>query len=456
MPRFLDIITNYKKSLRNALPTSLFSRALIILLMPLLLVQVVLGYIFFDRHTETILRQFSRTIAGDVALVMDWVERDPKSIKSIKQSAQKYMGLDVNFVPQNTLEKYGTHKTTWLYGFMEDALNEALHSEEFSKGNRKKPSYYIRMNADKIYISIEAKNKGVLEVSLPRKRLFSKTTPLVLIWTTSSALLLFLVASIFMRNQIRPLRRLAEAADRFGKGDDLGELKIEGARELRTLSRIFNIMRARIQRHLHERTQMLASVSHDLRTPITRMQLQLAMMPPIEENTLLQEDLKQMQLMVEGFLAYAKGTASEARQAVPIASCIQEIIDNLPGKKNPIEFMPTDNPTIQIKLQLFNRCLTNLLLNANRYALHTWVSLKINVRHCEIVVDDDGPGIPKENREQVFQPFYRQDTARNLDEGGTGLGLSIVRDAVRSHGGRIRLDQSPYGGLRVVLTFPRA
>ncbi len=454
MSRLLKAIMNPKRLLRKTLPRSLFGRALIILLTPLLLVQVVLGYIFFDRHTETILRQLSTTIAGDVALVMDWVERDPKSIKSIQEAAQKYMRLDVNFVPKNTLEKYGAHKDSWLYGFMGDALDEALNAEKLIVG--KKPSYYLRMLDNKIYISIEAKKKGILEVSLPQKRLFSRTTPLVLIWTTSSALLLFLVASLFMRNQIRPLRRLAEAADRFGKGDDLGELKIEGALELRMLSRIFNIMRARIQRHLHERTQMLASVSHDLRTPITRMQLQLAMMPEGEDNRLLQEDLKQMQLMVEGFLAYAKGTAHEARQAVPISSCIQEIIDNLPGKKNPIEFMPTDNPIIQIKLQLFNRCLTNLLLNANRYASHTWVSLKINVRHCEIVVDDDGPGIPKENREHVFQPFYRQDAARNLDEGGTGLGLSIVRDAVRSHGGRIRLDQSPYGGLRVILTFPRS
>lgn len=456
MSRFVNTFSRPKRILKKLLPTSLFSRALIILLMPLLLVQVILGYIFFDRHTETILRQFSRTIAGDVALVMDWVERDPKSIKSIQQAAQKYMGLDVHFVPKNTLDKHGVHKTTWLYGFMESALDEALHSEEFSKGRRKKPAYYVRISADKIYIAVEAKKKGVLEVSLPRKRLFSKTTPLVLIWTTSSALLLFLVASIFMRNQIRPLRRLAEAADRFGKGDDLGELKIEGARELRMLSRIFNIMRARIQRHLHERTQMLASVSHDLRTPITRMQLQLAMMPENEENISLQEDLKQMQLMVEGFLAYAKGTASESRQSVPIASYIQEIIDNLPDKKHEIEFIPSDNPVIPIKLQLFNRCLTNLLLNANRYASHTWVHLKLNARHCEIIVDDDGPGIPKENREQVFQPFFRQDTARNLDEGGTGLGLSIVRDAVRSHGGRIRLDQSSYGGLRVIVTFPRS
>ncbi len=454
MSRFLNAISNPKRLIKKNLPTSLFSRALIILLMPLLLVQVVLGYIFFDRHTETILRQLSKTIAGDVALVMDWVERDPKSIKSIQKAAHKYMHLDVNFVPKNTLEKYGSHKDSWLYGFMENALDEALNAKQLSAG--KKPSYYLRMRNNNIYISVEAKKKGILEVSLPQKRLFSRTTPLVLIWTTSSALLLFLVASLFMRNQIRPLRRLAEAADRFGKGDDLGELKIEGALELRMLSRIFNIMRARIQRHLHERTQMLASVSHDLRTPITRMQLQLAMMPESEDNRLLQEDLKQMQLMVEGFLAYAKGTANEARQAVPIASCIQEIIDNLPGKKNSIEFMPTDNPILQIKLQLFNRCLTNLLLNANRYASHTWVSLKLNVRHCEIIVDDDGPGIPAENREQVFQPFYRQDSSRNLDEGGTGLGLSIVRDAVRSHGGRIRLDQSPYGGLRVSLTFPRS
>jgi two-component system, OmpR family, osmolarity sensor histidine kinase EnvZ len=445
MSRLLNAIKNPKRALKRTLPRSLFARALLILLTPLILVQVVLGYIFIETHTETILRQLSTTIAGDVALVLDWVERDPKSIKSIQTAAEKYMGLNVNFAPQNTLHEYGAHKDSWLYGFMVEALDNVVG----------KP-YYLRMKDGNIYISVEAKKKkGVLEVSLPRRFLFSRTTPRVLMWTAASALLLFLVASIFMRNQIRPLRRLAEAADRFGKGDDLGELKIEGALELRMLSRIFNIMRARIQRHLHERTQLLASVSHDLRTPITRMQLQLAMMPEGEDQRMLQEDLKQMQFMVEGFLAYAKGTAHEARQVVPIASYIQELIDNLPGKTIPIEFMPEDNPTIQIKLQLFNRLLTNLLLNANRYSSHAWLSLKLTARHCEIVVEDDGPGIPEENRELVFQPFYRQDASRNLDEGGTGIGLSIVRDAVRSHGGRIRLDQSVYGGLKVVLTFPR-
>ncbi len=444
MSRFLNIVTNPKRILKRTLPRSLFARALLILMTPLILVQVVLGYIFIESHTDTILRQLSTTIAGDVALVLDWVERDPNSIKAIQKAAKKYMSLNVNFVPQNTLHEYGAHKDSWVYRFMVEALDKAVN----------KP-YYLKINKGNIYISVEAKNKGVLEVSLPRKFLLSRTTLRVLLWTAASALLLFLVASLFMRNQIRPLRRLAEAADRFGKGDDLGELKIEGAQELRMLSRIFNIMRARIQRHLHERTQMLASVSHDLRTPITRMQLQLAMMPESEDQKMLQEDVKQMQLMVEGFLAYAKGTANEVRQSVPIASYIQELIDNLPEKSIKIEFTPEDNPTIQIKMQLFNRLLTNLLLNANRYSSHAWLSLKTTARHCEIVVEDDGPGIPEENREQVFQPFYRQDTARNLDEGGTGLGLSIVRDAVRSHGGKIRLDQSVHGGLKVILTFPR-
>lgn len=444
MSRFLNTLANPKKILKKILPRSLFARALLILLTPLLLVQVVLGYIFFEKHTETILRQLSSTIAGDVALVLDWVERDPDSIKAIKKAAKKYMNLDVNFAPQNTLQEHGPHKDTWLYNFMDEALKQTVG----------KP-YYLKMRDGNIYISVEAKKKGVLEVVLPRRFLFSRTTPLVLIWTTVSALLLFLVASLFMRNQLRPLRRLAEAADRFGKGDDLGELKIEGAQELRMLSRIFNIMRARIQRHLHERTQMLASVSHDLRTPITRMQLQLAMMPQNEDQKMLQEDVKQMQMMIEGFLAFAKGTAHEVRQSVPIASYIQELIDSLPEKSIPIEFAPTDNPTIQIKMQLFNRLLTNLLLNANRYSSHAWLSLTTTDRSCEIVVEDNGPGIPEENREQVFQPFYRQDMARNLDEGGTGLGLSIVRDAVRSHGGKIHLDSSEHGGLKVTLTFPR-
>lgn len=431
--------------LKKILPNSLFGRALIILITPLILVQFVLGYIFFDRHTETILNQLSTTIAGDVAMVFDLVNKNPKNIKKIKEDSLKYLKLDVNFVPENTLDKYGAYKDSWLYGFMTQALDQSIGK-----------NYYLRMNSDKIFIFVDIKKKGVLEVSLPRKRLFSRTTPLVLIWTTTSALLLLLVASLFMRNQIKPLRYLAEAADRFGRGDDPGNVKIEGALELKLLSRIFNVMRARIQRHLHERTQILASVSHDLRTPLTRMQLQLAIMPKSKDNIALHSDVKQMQLMVEGFIAYAKGTASqEARQPTPMASYIQDIINSLPGKNIPIEFSPKDNPIVPIKIQLINRCLTNLLLNANRYSSHAWISLNASAKSCEIIVDDNGPGIPEEKREQVFQPFYREDAARNLNEGGAGLGLSIARDAIRSHGGRIRLEKAPQGGLRVLLTLPR-
>jgi two-component system osmolarity sensor histidine kinase EnvZ len=439
-------IDSVNKFIKKFLPRSMFGRALLILLVPLLLVQVVLGYIFFDRHTEAVLRQLSTTIAGDVAMVVDLVDSSPQNIKKIQNHAATYLRLDVNFVPENVLEKYGAHKDSWLYGFMAEALDNVVGK-----------NYYLRMNNEKIFIFVDIKKKGVLEVSVPRKRLFSRTTPLVLIWTTASALLLFLVASLFMRNQIRPLRYLADAADKFGRGDDSGNVKIEGALELRRLSRVFNIMRTRIQKHLHERTQILASVSHDLRTPLTRMQLQLAMLPEDDEHKSLQDDVKQMHLMVEGFIAYAKGTASkEARQPVPMASYVQELINNLPGKTIPIDFSPTDNPIVPIKLQLINRCLTNLLLNSNRYSSHAWVLLSASADSCEIIVDDNGPGIPKEKWEQVFQPFYREDAARNLNEGGAGLGLSIVRDVVRSHGGRIRLDQAPQGGLRVILTLPRS
>lgn len=435
-----------KATIKNSLPGSLFGRSLLILLVPLLLVQVVLGYIFFDRHTETILRQLSNTIAGDVALVVDWVNANPKNIKKIHDDSARYLNISANFVPENILDKYGSHKDSWLYGFMTEALDNAVGK-----------NYYLRMNHEKIFIFVNIPRKGVLEISVPRKRLFSRTTPLVLIWTTASALLLFLVASLFMRNQIKPLRYLAEAADRFGRGDDPGNVKIEGALELRSLSRIFNVMRARIQRHLHERTQILASVSHDLRTPLTRMQLQLALLPKTKDHLALQEDVKQMQLMIEGFIAYAKGTASkEARQPTPIASYIQELINSLPSKNISISFSPKDNPIVPIKIQLINRCLTNLLLNANRYSSHAWVTLSASTNSCEIIVDDNGPGIPKEKWEQVFQPFYREDAARNLNEGGAGLGLSIARDAIRSHGGRIRLDRAPQGGLRVVLTLPRS
>lgn len=428
--------------IKSILPRSLFGRSLIILVTPLILVQVVLGYIFFDRHTETILRLLSNTISGDIQLIVEMVE-DGQNFERIAELAHQNLTLDLTLRPGERLKRVGIYKSTWLYGFMEEALHDKL-----------KLPYFLRMDADNIYLDVEIR-QGVLHVETPRKRLFSRTTPLVLIWTTASALLLFIVASLFMRNQIRPLRRLGDAAERFGRGQDVGDYRPEGASEVRKAGLSFNIMRDRIRRQLTERTEMLAGVSHDLRTPLARMKLQLAMMPRDVEVLNLSEDVDQMQKMLEGYLNFARGAGDESPQNIVFSDLLHELKGEFRNSNLQIIIQCPADLKIEIKVQLFKRCLMNLLVNSQRHAQHVWIMAQKNGRFLEIILDDDGPGIPESQREEVFRPFYRLDVSRNLETGGVGLGLSIARDVIRNHGGQIRLGESPHGGLRVHIRLPQ-
>lgn len=428
--------------IKSILPRSLFGRSLIILVTPLILVQVVLGYIFFDRHTETILRLLSNTISGNIQLVVEMVE-DGQSFDQVRDVAYRNLMLDLKLSSQERLPRVGVHKSNWLYGFMEEALQSKLTAP-----------YFLRMDQDSIFVDVQVE-QGILHFETPRKRLFSRTTPLVLIWTTASALLLFIVASLFMRNQIRPLRRLADAAERFGKGQDLGDYRPEGATEVRKAGMSFNIMRDRIRRQLNERTEMLAGVSHDLRTPLARIKLQLAMMSKNAEVDDLSDDVNQMQKMLEGYLDFARGAGDETPKSIVLLDFFHKLKAQFSNSSLTVNIDCAPELKIQVKSQMFKRCLTNLLINSQRYASHVWMKAYLNGRFLEIMVDDNGPGIPESHRKEVFRPFYRLDASRNLDTGGVGLGLSIARDVIRNHGGRIRLNDSPQGGLRVHIRLPQ-
>lgn len=427
-------------ALKRFLPQSLFGRTLIILMTPLILLQVVLGYIFFERHTETILRTLSENIAGDIALVMAWHEVPDASFEKLKGLSKKYLSLDIEFEEKKTLDRTGQYRENWLYDPLIKALDEKLKSP-----------HYVRMTPDVIYISVETKN-GLMTASVLRKRLFSRTTPLVLIWTTVSALLLFVVASIFMRNQIRPIRRLAEAAERFGKGDELVAFKAEGAVEVRKAGYAFLRMRERVTRLLHERIEMLAGVSHDLRTPITRLKLSVVMLPDCSQKQQIEADVTMLHHMVEGFLSFARGTTEEAKQTVILLPWIQKITEHHHAVS--INIQGDSELKIKIKKTFLNRCLTNLVVNSEKYAKNLLIDVKRLGSTAVITFDDDGPGIPVNEREHVFKPFYRLDQARNLDKVGVGLGLSVARDVVLSHGGQIDLMNSPMGGLRVQIRLP--
>lgn len=426
---------------KKILPKSLFSRTLIILVTPLICMQLVLGYVFFERHTETILRLLSNTIAGNIALIVDWVEKDT-DFERVQNLAKKNLNLQISIDPHQSLTKLGLHRKSWLYQFLKEALDQKL-----------KDSYFIRMDSNFIYISLTS-SKGILKVKLSRKQLFSRTTPLVLIWTTASAFLLFLVASLFMRNQIRPIRRLAQAAESFGKGEDNITFKPEGAIEVRQAGIAFQIMRDRLRRQLSDRLEMLAGVSHDLRTPLTRMKLQLALMVDGEDKAALTQDVSTMQQMVEGFLTYARGAGDEENKRIKLLSFLQDIVEPYQQANFHLTIECSESLEVFIKPILFKRCLDNILTNAKRYATKTILQVQASDHHWQIIIDDNGPGIPAEERENVFKAFYRLDTARNLDETGVGLGLSIARDGIRIHGGQIYLRTSPQQGVRVVIQVP--
>jgi two-component system osmolarity sensor histidine kinase EnvZ len=307
--------------------------------------------------------------------------------------------------------------------------------------------------SDRILISLQL-NDGVLRVITSEKRLFSTTTYIFIMWMIGTSLVLIAVAIIFLRNQIRPIRRLAEAADSFGKGRDVDDFHPSGASEIRRAAAAFRIMKERIQRQISQRTEMLAGVSHDLRTPLTRMKLQLAMLGDGEEVRELRRDVADMEKMITGYLAFARGQDNEAAVATDLPELLHEVVNAARRQGGNVELSTDTDMMVPIRPNAFKRCLTNLVENAMRHARHVAISARQLEDSVEIAIDDDGPGIPEERREDVFRPFTRLDRSRNLDSGSVGLGLTIARDVIRGHGGDITLSQAPQGGLRALLRLP--
>jgi two-component system osmolarity sensor histidine kinase EnvZ len=293
-----------------------------------------------------------------------------------------------------------------------------------------------------------------MEIFVPRERLFSSTTYIFLMWMIGTSLLLFAIATMFMRNQVRPIRRLAAAVDNFGKGRDVPDFKPEGATEIRRAAAAFERMRGRINNALTQRTEMLAGVSHDLRTPLTRMKLQLAMLAESKGVEDLKEDLREMEVMVEEFLAFARGEGTEEPVESDLAEIINAIARGASIDDRLVEATTAGDLKIRIRPNAIRRCITNLVVNAKTHAQTVKVSAARRGGLVEINVDDDGLGIPNEEREAVFKPFYRLDSSRNPGTGGTGLGLSIARDLARGSGGDVTLAESSLGGLRATITLP--
>lgn len=437
--------------LKRLMPAGLYWRSLIIIVAPMVLLQVVVTYVFLERHWQLVTERLSAKTVAEIAMLIEEYEESPTPFDAsrITKRAGDNLGLPIAFLEGESLPD--TPSSTG--GLLADSLNDEIRK-------RIARPYWINTTQQNRYVDIRvAYSGGVMRVLTPASQVYASNSHIFIVWMVGTSIVLIIVAVIFLRNQIRPIERLATAAESFGMGRDVERFRPQGASEVRRAAQAFMEMRSRIERQIEQRTAMLAGVSHDLRTPLTRFKLQLAMLPDGPEVAELREDIAEMERMLEDYLEFARGHQGEASEETDLGELIAEVRDDAVRKGHDVKLDLHGDLTLPLRRNAFKRCLTNIVDNAGKYAPHVWVTA---IRDAEsdddgsidILVDDDGEGIPDAQLEEVFRPFYRLDAARNLDKGGTGLGLAIARDIARGHGGDITLARSPMGGLRAIIHLP--
>lgn len=430
--------------LREILPKGLYVRSLIIIIAPVVLLQAAVSYIFFERHWTLVTRRLSSAIAAEIAFVIDTgIYRDDTLGNEVLEGmAERDLGLKLSFEPGGTLPALSIH-----------SLLERTIYDEFKKIIRHPFWFDVVRRESRVNVSVQL-DTGVLHaIVLARSRVYATNWHIFLVWMVITSVLLLGIAILFLRNQVRPILRLAYAAQAMGKGREV-TLRPAGASEVRIAAQAFIDMRERLRRHIEQRTEMLAGVSHDLRTPLTRMKLQLALMKDGPEIAELRGDIAEMEHMLDEYLDFARGAGGEEPQFIDLSALLAEICEDATLKEARVSLRTPGPLHARVRRQAMKRCIGNLVENATAFAENVEVSLVREGDTITILVDDDGPGIPLEQREDVFRPFLRLDESRNPNTGGVGLGLTIARDIARSHGGDVTLSDSPLGGVRAMVTLP--
>jgi len=434
------------RGIKSVMPTGLFARALIII-MPVVLLQAAVGFVFMERHWQTVTARLSHAVVADIAAVIDVIDSYPQDadFDTITDIARDRLGLNIAVLPPEPLPVAGPKPFFSL-------LDRAISREITRQIGR---PFWIdtvgRSSLVEIRVQLE---DHILRVFARRSQTYASNSLIFISWMVATSVVLLAIAIVFLRNQIRPILRLAAAVDDFGKGRSVGDFPVRGAREVRQAAIAFHKMRRRVERQIDQRTAMLAGVSHDLRTVLTRIRLQLALIEDTADVTELIRDVDNMNRMLEVYLAFARGDSGEETVATDIAKLIEHIAQEAMVADRAVETSFEGDPIVRVRPQAFERLLVNLVGNACRYAKHVRIKSYTGDDQLTVTLDDDGPGVPFDERDAVFKPFYRLDDARNIDESGTGLGLPIARDIARSHGGDIELSDSPDGGLRAVVTIP--
>ena len=434
------------RAARGVMPTGLFARSLIIIITPVIILQAAIVFVFTERHWQEVTARLTAAVIGEVRAIIDVLETYPQDgeFADVTRVAAD-LGLSIDIRRGDTLPEAEPNPSP-------TALERVIRREMQRQVGK---PFWIDVHSGSNLIEFRVQLTGaVLRVFARRSEAYiGSSSTLVLAMVATSAVLLG-VAILFLRNQIRPILTLTDAVDAFGKGRPVPPLRPRGAREVRQAATAFDRMRRRVERQIEQRTAMLSGVSHDLRTMLTRLRLQLALIEETSDVEALKRDVDDMNRMLEGYLAFARGDSGEQAGPTNVAVLLDEIAEESRLTGHDTQNAYSGDPIVRVRPQSFKRCIANLVANAARHGAYVRVVANHADGHLTVTVDDDGPGIPAEEQEAVFRPFYRLDNARNLDETGTGLGLPIARDIARTHGGDIALSTSPEGGLRVTVSVP--
>ena len=437
------------RGVADMLPKGLYKRSLLIVIVPMVLLQTAVTFAFMQHHWDLVTRRLSEAVARDVGALTDLYRKLPPGDDDafLSNLASERFRMDATLLPAGPLPPVLPRS---FYGAL-DPLTRVLPNEIRKQVTE---PFWLDTVGRSGLMEIRVDLGGrVLRLVTRRALAYEANAHIFVLWMLGAMIVLLTVAIIFLRNQIRPILRLARAAEDFGKGRDL-DFSPHGAREVRQAGHAFIQMKRRVERATEQRTTMLNGVSHDLRTMLTRFKLSLALLDNSADSELLQKDVDEMGQMLEGYLAFARGDAGESTARINIGSILEDLRTDSERQGSELGVETRGDLDIRVRPMAMKRCVGNLVANAHRHADRVRVSATREAQFVSIVVDDDGAGIALAHREDVFRPFYRLDEARNQDEGGAGLGLAIARDIARSHGGDITLSDSPMGGLRAAVRIP--
>ena len=442
----------FNRFLERHLPEELYRRALLIVVVPVVILTLVITGMLLDRHWEEVTKRLSKSFGREIGLIVKLYERSPKTPEALKELQEMvestlWLGFSIEHGQLPPVRQ-----RPW-FSILHYRLSKYV--ARFAPG---KPFWVDTSHPSHVDVRILMDEDLVFRFRTSKDRVYASSTYLLLSWLAVAALLVMAVAVAFLRKQIAPIIDLAEAMQAFGKGRADVDLRVRGAKEVRAATEAFLAMKQRIERHVEQRTAMLTGISHDLRTILTRFRLELSLLDADPEHVAaLKRDVDEMQHMLNDYMEFMRGADGEPARETDLCALLREVMNGLkPGGKALELPCPEAVVVVQARPRALKRALLNVLENALRHATaRVRVELHSEAECVRLFVDDDGPGIPPEQRERVFRPFVRLDDARNLDAAGTGLGLTIARDIVHGHGGRMKLAESPLGGLRVEITLPR-